>query len=72
MVPLRQAPRKGHTAIQFSFVKPPQGIGMTVTLDSHHFKKHIVKTVELTPRPRLHWNITDIDLSTIPDETKKQ
>ncbi len=72
MVPLRQAPHKGHTAIRFEFDKPPKGIGMTVTLDSHHFKKHIVKTVKLSPRPRLHVHVSDIDLTRISKETGKQ
>ncbi|HVQ01649.1 MAG TPA: hypothetical protein VMT57_09075 [Candidatus Thermoplasmatota archaeon] len=72
MVPLRQAPRNGHTAVQFKFIKPPQGIGMMVTVDSHHFKKHIAKTVQLSPRPKIRWDISEIDLSKIPEETKKE
>jgi hypothetical protein len=72
MTALRQVPKLGHNAIQFSFLKPPQGIGMTIVVDSHYLKKQVVKVCQLAPRPRLHWKITDIDLSAIPKETKKQ
>ena len=68
-VPLRQAPNRGHTAVHFTFLKPPQGLGITIDIDSHPRKKHSSTTVQLAPRPRFSYTTRSIDLATIPRET---
>ena len=55
--PQRQVSQKGHNEISFDFIKPPRGIGIQVTLDSHYLKKYLNASVIFTPFPQWHMKI---------------
>jgi hypothetical protein len=71
LVPLRQAPMLGHTAVSLSFLLPPQGVGLSVDIDSHRLRKKLCTSIQLAPHPALHWKLTPIDLSHISRESKE-
>jgi hypothetical protein len=68
-VPLRQAPTKGHTAVHFTLLKPPQGLGLTIDLESHPKKTKTTTILQLAPRPRFSRKKNRLDPATIPRET---
>ena len=55
--PQRQVSKNGHNEICFEFVKPPKGLGITITMDSHYLKKHLKSSVVFTPFPHVSMKI---------------
>lgn len=66
--PLREAPRHGHSAVRFTFLKPPKGLGLTMEVESHPKKRKTSTTLQLIP-PRFSRQHTAINPSSIPRET---
>jgi len=69
IVPLRQAPLLGHNAVCVEFLKPPKGVGLSLTLDFHALRKQLFTTLQLAPRPKLSCRLDRVDLSQIPKES---
>jgi hypothetical protein len=63
MVPLRQAPVIGHNSVVFRFLGPPDGVGVSLEVDSHFLRKQFTVDLHLAPRPVFHWNLHRIDLT---------
>ncbi|KYK20804.1 hypothetical protein AYK25_08575 [Thermoplasmatales archaeon SM1-50] len=51
--PQRELSLLGHNVITIDLLIPPRGVGLSVTLESHFFRKNIVAHLQLAPRPRL-------------------
>jgi hypothetical protein len=54
--PQRELSVVGHNMLRIDFVLPPTGVGITLSLESHFFKKNITASLHLAPCPtiRLH------------------
>lgn len=55
--PQRQASIIGHNSLRIEFLKPPQGIGVSIELDSHYLGKKIYANIRLLPTPRLRFSM---------------
>jgi len=69
IVLLRQAPLLGHNAVNIELLLPPKGVALSIELDSHAFRKRLLKTLQLAPRPRINCRLKRIDLSQIQRES---
>lgn len=57
--PQRQVSAAGHNKAMFRFIKPPQGIGVELNLESEVLQKKGYLRLECIPRPRCHASLTD-------------
>ncbi|HUS99240.1 MAG TPA: hypothetical protein VMY59_02870 [Candidatus Thermoplasmatota archaeon] len=69
IVLLRQAPLLGHNAVNFKFLLPPKGVGVSVELDFHALRKKLSTRLQFAPRPSIHCHLKRIDFSQIPRES---
>lgn len=63
--PQRQISKFGHNSLQFDFLLPPDGVGISVDLDSHLLRKKISAKIQLVPRPRVNFSFNRINASKI-------
>jgi hypothetical protein len=63
--PQRELSFLGHNMLTIGFLLPPKGVGITMHLESHFFKKDISASVHLAPRPKIQLKMKRIDPSTI-------
>jgi hypothetical protein len=68
-VPLRESPRKGHAALRFTFLQPPQGMGLIIDRESHRTKRKSQTIIQLAPRLRLCRKTEPLDVTKIPRVT---
>ena len=61
--PQRELSVLGHNLVTLEFVVPPQGVGLSLNLWSHFFKKNINVAVHLVPRPRLRIQMKRLTVS---------
>jgi len=54
--PQRQATIIGHNTLRMDFLKPPNGVGFTIAMDSHYLGKKMMASLELLPRPRIRFS----------------
>lgn len=63
--PQRQISLMGHNSLRVDFLLPPKGVGISMNLDSHFFKKKIFISIQLVPFPKIKCNFKRIDSSKI-------
>lgn len=51
--PQRELSVLGHNVLTIDFLLPPQGLGVSLNLESHYFLKKIALQLNLIPRPRM-------------------
>jgi len=66
----RQISIVGHNTLKLDFLKPPKGVGITMDLDSHYFKKKIKTKIQLAPSPKIKIDFKRIDPLTIHKNKK--
>jgi len=65
MVPQRQPSGLGHNSLAIKFTKPPKGVGISFDLNSHYLKKKMFTEIQLTPHPKLTFDLKKVDISKI-------
>ncbi len=60
IVPLRIPSAYGHNEIKLEFIRPPQGVGINMNVDSHYFMKKINAKIHLAPRPSFKFKLEKI------------
>lgn len=68
--PQRELSTLGHNVLNIDFLLPPQGVGVTLHLESHFFKKNVFACFQFTPHPSIRWSMQRIDPSTIHGRIK--
>lgn len=53
IVQQRQPSILGHNSITIDFLKPPDGVGVTLELNSHYLKKKMFTKIQLAPHPKI-------------------
>lgn len=51
--PQRELSVLGHNQLKIELVLPPKGVGISLDIESHFFKKTIVASLQLAPHPKL-------------------
>ena len=54
--PQRQISVLGHNSLKLDFLLPPDGLGISIDLDSHLLKKKIKSKAQLLPRPKIKFS----------------
>jgi hypothetical protein len=65
MEPQRQVSILGHNSLKIECISPPEGIGVSLDLESHILKKKISTKIKLAPHLKLKFNLRRIDSSKI-------
>jgi hypothetical protein len=70
--PQRQVSILGHNSLRIDLLKPPQGVGISLELDSHYLGKKISARLQLVPKPSLKFYSKKINIGnkTVPNKTK--
>ena len=63
--PQRQISLIGHSSLKVDFLLPPEGVGISMNLDSHFFKKKIFISIRLALSPKIKFNFSRVDSSKI-------
>lgn len=63
--PQRQISKFGHNSFKLDFLLPPKGVGASFDLNSHFLRKNIHAQIQLSPRPKVSFNIFKNDNSNI-------
>ena len=63
--PQRQISVTGHNSLKIDILKPPEGVGISLDLNSHYLRKKIFSQIQLLPYPKLKFKLTKIDDSKI-------
>jgi len=63
--PQRQISTIGHNSLKLDFLLPPKGVGISMDLKSHLFKKKIFISIRLAPSPKVKCHFKRIDSSKI-------
>lgn len=61
MEPQRQVSKFGHNSLKITFLKPPEGVGISFDLRSHYFMKKVFTCIQLAPRPKIKFSFERID-----------
>lgn len=68
--PQRELSVLGHNMLTLDFIVPPNGVGISVELESHFFRKKIIARLQLVPRPEIKIKMKRIVSSEIHYEKK--
>jgi hypothetical protein len=63
--PQRELSARGHNQLKIDFLFPPKGVGVSMDLTSHFFKKSIFAYLQLAPLPKIRLRMRRIDPLTI-------
>ena len=63
--PQRQISAIGHNQLDLTLIKPPKGIGIDISIESHFLKKQLNTGLVFTPFPKCSFSLKKIDESTI-------
>ncbi|OYT57217.1 hypothetical protein B6U70_02640 [Euryarchaeota archaeon ex4484_162] len=56
----RQISTLGHNSLRLEFLRPPKGVGISMRLKTHFFKKNLTASLQLAPTPNIRFNIHKI------------
>ncbi|MDH7506390.1 MAG: hypothetical protein QHH15_01180 [Candidatus Thermoplasmatota archaeon] len=54
--PQRQPSKLGHNSLKIDFIKPPQGVGLSLDFDSHFLKKQMYAKLQLAPKFKMDYH----------------
>ena len=57
IVQQRQPSVLGHNSLDIKFIKPPKGVGIDMSLNSHYLKKKIKTKIHLAPHPKIKFTM---------------
>jgi hypothetical protein len=63
--PQRELSVLGHNMLIIDFILPPKGMGLSIHLESHYFRKKITAGFQLAPKPGIQLNLRRIAPSEI-------
>jgi hypothetical protein len=63
--PQRQISILGHNELDISLIRPPSGLGIKLSFESHFIKKHLRTKLVFNPWPHCSFSIKNIDSSLI-------
>lgn len=55
--PQRQVTIFGHNTLKIDFLKPPNGFGISIDLDTHYLNKRLLFNLQLAPRPKIKFKV---------------
>ncbi|KYK19924.1 hypothetical protein AYK24_04775 [Thermoplasmatales archaeon SG8-52-4] len=59
--PQRQVSKSGHNKLELDILKPPEGFGLSLDLDSNIFKKKMFFKFHILPKPKLNFCFKKLD-----------
>jgi len=60
--PQRQISFLGHNSLRVDFLKPPNGVGVSLDLESHYFNKKIITQLQFAPKPKIKMELKKINV----------